>query len=352
MRKLSLGRSLGLATALTALAAADALACTTFLQPLGDGAPLVAKSYDWHDGGGMLVANKRGVDKVALPSGAGAPLAWRSRFASLTFNQFGREQPHGGINEAGLVVEIMWLDASQAAPADGRPTVSELQWIQQALDRFATVAELSAAAPEVRIAPVYAAVHYLACDATGACAAVELVGGEQVVTSDPSVSALTNHTLADARSHVQSASRPDRGGHGSLSRYARVAGRVAAALPRAGARAATFAALDSVEQPGGYTKWQIVYDTGARTVSWRTHRAPTIKTVALADFPGECTTPVTILDVDHASAGAAAGAFRPYTTAANRERLESALGRLGVPLPGVVVGPLARYPESTACAAP
>jgi Penicillin V acylase and related amidases len=38
------------------------------------------------------------------------PIEWISKYGSITFNQSGREFPHGGINEKGLVIEQMWLD--------------------------------------------------------------------------------------------------------------------------------------------------------------------------------------------------------------------------------------------------
>ena len=41
---------------------------------------------------------------------SGCQLAqWQSKYASVTFNQYGVELPTGGINEKGLVVEIMGL---------------------------------------------------------------------------------------------------------------------------------------------------------------------------------------------------------------------------------------------------
>ncbi len=58
----------------------------------GPDGPLVGKSYDWNDERGLVVVNKRGVIKRALVLSPGnAPARWTSRFASLTFNQYGRE---------------------------------------------------------------------------------------------------------------------------------------------------------------------------------------------------------------------------------------------------------------------
>ena len=37
----------------------------------------------------------------------GTPASWVSKYGSVTFNQYGRELPTGGMNEAGLVVETI-----------------------------------------------------------------------------------------------------------------------------------------------------------------------------------------------------------------------------------------------------
>src|SRR5262249_23092858 len=200
----------------------------------------------------------------------------------LTFNQSGREMPNGGMNDAGLVVEVMWLDSSVFPPRDARPVVSELQWIQYQLDNFATVAEATAHAADVRVERGYAKVHYLACDRTGACAAFEHIGGKLVVTAGDKlpVKALTNHTYADSLAFwKQHASAPP-AGRGSLERFARaasLAGAARSAQP-ADLTARAFGILDSVRQ-GDMSQWNIVYDPVALTVSFRTHKNGRIKRV-------------------------------------------------------------------------
>src|SRR5512138_3484587 len=98
-----------LAAAALLLAAGPALPCSAFLADAAGG-PVVGKSYDWRDERGLVVVNKRGLAKRALVlSPRDRPAAWRSRYASVTFNQYGRELPNGGMNEAGLVVEVLIL---------------------------------------------------------------------------------------------------------------------------------------------------------------------------------------------------------------------------------------------------
>jgi penicillin V acylase-like amidase (Ntn superfamily) len=148
-----------LAIALMALAWRSAAACSAFLVDGPEG-PLVGKSYDWSDERGLVIVNKRGVRKEALVlSPADAPAHWTSRLASLTFNQYGRELPNGGVNAGGLVVEVLMLPESRFPQRDGRPVVTELGLVQYLLDLAGTTAEAVALARDVRVAPAYANVH-------------------------------------------------------------------------------------------------------------------------------------------------------------------------------------------------
>jgi penicillin V acylase-like amidase (Ntn superfamily) len=165
--------------------------CTTFLAE-HDGQPVVGKNYDWNQNAGLVVMNPRGLRKSALTlAPQDTPLSWTAKYASLTFNQYGVEFPNGGLNEKGLTAEILWLDSSVYPVADSRPAVNELQWIQHALDGFATVDELATAAAGIRVARAYANVHYLVCDAGADCAAFEYLSGELVVTRASAMPAKT-----------------------------------------------------------------------------------------------------------------------------------------------------------------
>src|SRR5262245_53683429 len=141
-------------------------ACTTFC--LRDGSHVVfGRNYDFGIGDGLVIVNKRNVEKTSAMGDH--PARWTSRYGSVTFNQFGREFPTGGINEKGLVVELMMLHGSRYPDADARPTVGVLEWIQYQLDNRATVAELLAAGDDIRIQGE-TPLHYLVADPTGAAA--------------------------------------------------------------------------------------------------------------------------------------------------------------------------------------
>jgi penicillin V acylase-like amidase (Ntn superfamily) len=330
-----------------------ASACTTFCLKRGPQA-LFGKNYDWSVGDGMVMVNKRGVAKTAALPPQEKPARWVSKYGSVTFNQYGREFPNGGMNEAGLVVEIMWLDETFYPAPDGRPALGCLEWIQYQLDNFATAAEVARHAGRLRISSD-AKVHYLACDKSGSCAAVEILDGKAVVHTGASLPAraLTNHTYEDSL-RFRERSRGDAQavkGIGSLSRFARASERADAYAARGAADPVRYAfeTLDNVAQ-GAYTRWSIVYDLKAGRVHWRTRENRRVRSVALAAFDFSCGTPVKLLDIDEGE-GAVARLFSDYTPEANR-RLVTAAVRKTEFLAGMEQEEIAeavRHPETTAC---
>ncbi len=329
-----------------------ALPCTTFLM---DG-PVIGKSYDWHMGDGLVVINKRGVAKRALVlSGQDEPATWTSVYASVTFNQYGTEFPNSGMNEAGLVVEIMWLNSTQYPAQDERLVVNELQWIQHALDSFATVGELIAAAPSLRVAPAYADVHYLVCDAASACASFEYLGGELVIHSGAQlpVKTLTNDTYAASVAYLGDhqgfgGSDPVPTDNSSLARFVRAS---ALALAEAGSTVSAFSILDSVSQ-GSSSQWNIVYMVGEQRAHFRTYTNPTIKEVALTDFDLDCTSPRMILDIDAQLSGDVSASFAPFDYATNVAVIDLTFVDLIDHLPSGTRDVVAAYPDAQRCTLP
>lgn len=335
-----------LAAALLLLAAPPALPCSAFLRD-GASGPIVGKSYDWSDERGLVVINKRGMAKRALVlSPRDEPAAWRSRFASLTFNQYGRELPNGGMNEAGLVVEVLVLSSTQTERPDGRPVVTELGLVQYLLDQAETAEDAVALAKKVRVVTAYAPIHYFVCDASAACAVLELVGGRLAVSTgqDLPVRAVTNSTYAESIRALGRAA----GGRSSIGRFARVARQLRA--PAGGAPVAgALAILDSVRF-ADFTKWNVVYEPAARRVHFRTRSHPSLKTVALDRFPPGCEAPVQVLDLASDAAGDVTGRFVPYREEANRALVEATLAPFRAKLPPSVARRVAEHPGTLTCA--
>lgn len=345
-----------LSTAVALLAPRGSPACSAFLLEGRDG-PVVGKSYDWSDERGVLVVNPRGLAKRALVLAPGAtPAAWSSRFASLTFNQYGRELPNGGINESGLVVEVLILQTSVPARPDDRAVVTELGLVQYLLDQAATTREAVALARAVRVAPAYAPLHYFVCDAQAECAALELLGGKLVVSTgaDMVARALTNSEYAEsarALAAARGAKKVDRG-MSSLQRFVRVAQGAAARSDSPGV-ARAWSLLESVQFDAAHgTQWQIVYEPRERRVHFRSRRHPSVKTVALGALNGACGEPAMTLSLGSDASGEVSGALTPYSEAANLELVRATLAPMLSKLPPGIERRVAAHPGTLSCPAP
>ena len=156
--------------------------CTTFFLDHGD-QPVFGRNLDWFVGDGLVIINKRGVEKTAIkgPFNRDNLLSWTSKYGSATFNQHGREFPLGGMNEAGLVVETMVLEETEYPAPDSRPEIEILQWVQYQLDNFSTIEEVISGQSQIRIRErAKPGLHFLVCDRTANCATIEFIGKKAV----------------------------------------------------------------------------------------------------------------------------------------------------------------------------
>jgi len=201
-------------------------------------------------------------------------------------------------------------------------------------------------APAVRVSPVYASVHYLACDKKGTCAAFEHIGGKQVISQG--ARALTNHTYAESVAWAAQQAQPP-AGLGSLARYARAA-RQASTPPAGDPVTAAFALLDDVRAPE--SQWNIVYDPVHLRVSFRTKVSRDIKVLDLGKLEASCAKPVELLDIDAFTKGDVGGLLQPYDQARNRLLVERSVRKIRDQLPPGAVDMIVAYPSALACKAP
>jgi choloylglycine hydrolase len=329
-------------------------ACTTFV--LEDGDDLVfGRNLDWHTGIGLIMVNPRGLSKTALISPPDMPAQWVSEYGSVTFNQVGRGFPYGGINEVGLVIENMMLDETRYPERDGRPAVSECQWIQYHLDNCATVGEVLGSSRAVRIGQAQSPLHFLVCDAFGETASVEFLDGEMVYHTGRAmpVKVLANSTYEESVRFLREREGPV--ANGSLEHFFGAATMIEEYDPASGGAAVAYAfdILEKVDQ-GSFTKWSVVYDIGEMKIHYRTNLSPAIRTVDIESFDFFCSTPPWIVDIDIDAEGPIEESFIPYSTAANRDlvfRTFNFFREAGflTHISDDYLEALARYPETFDC---
>ncbi len=325
-------RTAALATAFLSLVGPiPSRACTTFVLQDG-GRVYFGRNLDWDWENGLLFVNQRGVSKTAFLESGGTPAKWISRFGSVTFNQLGQDQPFGGMNEAGLVIEDMMLFETRYPAPDGRPEINMLQWIQYQLDNCRTVADVIRTDGAIRMEQpkVPARIHYLVCDASGDCATIEFLDGKMVCHRGSTLPfrALANDpyepSAAFARAHpIPTGAAQKLNDPSSLLRFTCAASRSAqfkSVSPAADVDYA-FATLEMVRQ-GPATVWQVVYDLSSRRIHFQTRSHPRRRIVEMKALDFACGQAVKCLDLQANPSDQAALVFEDGSEKRQREYLE------------------------------
>ena len=300
----------------------------------GGGTVLLAKNLDWEIGDGFVFVNKKGVNKEAFSPGTPSQLSWTSKYGSVTFNQFGREFPLGGMNEAGLVIEE--LNAGEGCrPTDSLLILNEFQWVQYHLDNHRTVKEVLKNDPALRITRLLLNLHYLVTDRKGNTAVIECAGGKMTYyTGDElPVPVLSNNGYAESLRYLRlhrgfGGDRVVSDGPESGERFVRAATfledyRLPAQRPLPDH---AFTVLKSVEQ--GDTQWSIVYYLPRRLIIFKTRAHRRMKFIGLDSLDFSCKTPALMLPVDTEAVRNLSRSFSAYDPELNRSLLDSVFGRL------------------------
>lgn len=187
-----------LLTAFTLGWARSAPACTRAVYFGAEGQTVTGRTMDWlEDMQSNLWIFPRGLargDDMGEKS-----LKWTSRYGSVVVSGY-ESGTTDGMNEKGLVANMLFLAESEYPPEDDRPALATSAVAQYLLDNFATVAEAVAAMrPEgFRVVSVTApngvkgTVHFAISDASGDSAIFEYIQGGLVIHHGRQHQVLTN----------------------------------------------------------------------------------------------------------------------------------------------------------------
>jgi penicillin V acylase-like amidase (Ntn superfamily) len=175
-----------------------ALACTRVLYTAADGTVITGRSMDWaEDMRSNLWAFPRGMERM----GGGGRLTprWRSRYGSVVVSGYDLGSAEG-MNEKGLVANLLYLAESNYGGSNGKPVLSISLWAQYVLDQFATVDEAVTqlrAEPFRIVAPKLpngqgAQLHLSLSDASGDSAILEYIDGKLVIHHGRQYTVMTN----------------------------------------------------------------------------------------------------------------------------------------------------------------
>jgi penicillin V acylase-like amidase (Ntn superfamily) len=199
--------TLGLSAALSlAIAAPVADACTRAVYFGLEGQTVTGRTMDWFvsDMDTNMWLYPRGLERS---SNTATPLVWTTKYGSVVTTVY-EGASADGMNEAGLVANMLYLAESEYPPAtegDTRPTLPVSAWVQYALDNFATVAEAVAALEkeEFRMVTVSSptgepgTVHLSISDASGDSAIFQYIGGKLVIYHSRDYQIMTNSPTFD-----------------------------------------------------------------------------------------------------------------------------------------------------------
>ncbi len=273
---------------------------------------------------GLVFINKRGMFKtgrtwteiITLAQLNPSSLSWISRYGSVTFNNFGKDFPDGGMNEAGLFIWAMNEEADYPRN-DSLPKLNQMNWMQYILDNFSTTEEAIQSASEFQIDGW--SCHFFVGDADGNTAAIAFINGEVVVHSgdEMPVPALFNAPY-DRELELLKYFRGFGGEYQpnvedpNVPRFVRTAVMID-----------NFKKDDDPVDYGFYMlktlrvfddpEWSILFDVANRTVHFRTRMNPGRKSLAMDEIDFSNSEPAQVLNIATSLKGNVLSSFESYT---------------------------------------
>lgn len=353
------------------LITSSAQACTTFCINL-PGQAIVGTNFDFIEGEGFILTNKRGVSKTGLTTSEKTllPLQWTSQYGSITFNWWGLEFPYTGINEEGLVISSLGLRQTEYPPYDSQPVIFAAQWTQYCLDSFGTVKEVIKNISKVSIiSPIgtLGKLHYFICDKTGDCAVIEYLNGKLVCYTQKNlpIKALTNTDYAKSIGCLKTGRIPVPDHISSIDRFIRTAKFLQDQKSKdkgfnidLAFDTLALTHMGEITEVEGQkirsyiaTEWSIVYDIENLKVYYKTFDNHKVRYFNLPSFDFSCKTPVKALDIQQNITGDASGFFTDYHIKLNKDFLknfQSIIPKINREY-GKTLRRLTDYPKTTFC---
>lgn len=263
----------------------NAFSCSSFVLKNGK-TILLGKNFDWTYDQGYLVKNLQNTSKVAYYTHNGRPISWTSKYGSITFNQNGKDMPYGGMNEGGLVVEMLWLEDTRYNISEDKSYLNELEWIQYQLDNFQTVDEVVSNVGKLKIYPIKGKIHYILVDSYGKSVIIEYLGGKVKVYEKEAntCQAITNKSVAYSEKYIDNIVNIPNTNTSEIYRYHKLEQQIAKLQnPSEISEKTAIQMLNDVSIPkGGFkTVWSIVYNIENKSISFFSHSHKKVKQINL-----------------------------------------------------------------------
>lgn len=266
-------------------------ACSAFFY--NNERKIYGKNFDWSSGHGFIIKNNRGQVKYAYGIRGNKQAKWISKYGSFTFNQIGKENPYGGMNEKGLVVEQLWLSTSQYQE-NNTATISELEWIQFQLDNYSSVPELIENINTLTIQPTKATVHYLVADKDGKSAVIDFVNGKTIISAiEKNFQVITNSTYQNSLNYLaKSGNNVNNQSRTSEDRFCQLTNNLSRNMIKEPVHAFEVLKKSAEDRQNYKTYWTIVYDIDKREIHYKSYNDNTVKIIRLPDYTFQDNEPV------------------------------------------------------------
>ena len=306
-------------------------ACSTFVLKKGE-AFIVGHNDDefteyWP---GYFFVNKRGVLKNSFSYNnlLGRPdttpkIQWTSQYGSITWNALGREFPMGGINEAGLHIDVMSLHDTKYPENSSLPHMFVYQWVQYQLDNYQSVTEVVQNVSQ--IIPETEKWHFFISDRQGQWGCIEFINGQPRVYFGDS---MPIPVLCNTPYEVELLCLKDfQGFSGSRevfvqnesfdTRFVQAATMIKGYDPDQSESPVQygFRILKLLER--GSNKWSIIVDVNDSRVYFHTSRSRKVKFFDYEEFDFSTDTPVMMFDLNSDSIGDVTKRFKPFSSRTN-----------------------------------
>ena len=179
--------------------------CTRVVYQGPEGMTVTARSMDWADEiPATLWLFPRGMERHGMVGPNS--VTWTSKYGSIVTSAFNIVSADG-MNEKGLVANLLWLAESQYPVYDGDGKgLSIAAWVQYMLDNFASVDEavevLSEAlfvivSTDIPGTDIFGTLHLSLSDAGGNNAILEYIDGKLVIHTGMAYTVMTNSPIFD-----------------------------------------------------------------------------------------------------------------------------------------------------------
>ena len=327
-------------TILVLLPLYNAYTCTTFVID-NDKGFVFGKNLDWVTDDGLIVINARNVRKESLVFPPDESITWVSKYGSITFNQFGKELPYGGMNEQGLVVELMNADAEYPY-TDSRKAINELQWIQYQLDNCASVTEVLATDKIMRISNIEQQLHFLVCDKEGNVAVIEFIDEKMSVkTAETLVYPVLENDL-----YALSLEKYKNGQQCRFATAVQMINEFEEMDASVSAVDYAFLILNKVMLDGS---WSIVYDMENMIIHFNIASSQQQKYFDFNTFDFDCDSKPLCYDLLEQNSGDIRNKFQKFTSKLNKKKMKSAFDKHLLVLPELYYKNLYECHKSVEC---